>query len=152
VYGSETVVFSLLKCTDTGNIASLHALCCTDSVLRAWLCEEWRSLLEQPSVIGHGFFSPHLVAFVVSQYAFETADILFVGTHPDVRRQGVGHNLLKEHITALQQKGVTTLHIDVATQNAAALSFYETLGFRKIGLRRAYYKQDDAWSMMLRLS
>ena len=66
------------------------------------------------------------------------------------RRQGVGRRLLETAISKASAMGVTSITLEVRSQNHAAISLYEKLGFVSCGLRKNYYHKptDDALVMV----
>ena len=52
------------------------------------------------------------------------------GVVPEQRRRGYGRQLLAATLQAMRSEGQTRFSLDVATDNAQALSLYESCGFR----------------------
>ena len=48
---------------------------------------------------------------------------------PRARRQGLGTRLMNQLLQALREAGVAGVHLGVSADNAAAIAFYERLGF-----------------------
>ncbi len=73
-----------------------------------------------------------------------------VGVDPDCQGRGIGRVLLDE-LLAFAAGGAVFL--EVRTDNIAAISLYESVGFRTIGLRKRYYPGSgaDAYTMRLEL-
>ncbi|GAA2691611.1 GNAT family N-acetyltransferase [Actinoplanes palleronii] len=79
----------------------------------------------------------HLVA--MGGYRPDTgggAEILRVRVHPATRRRGIGRALM----TGLEQRaagsGLRTARLDTATNQPAAMAFYQDLGYRETGRER----------------
>lgn len=53
-----------------------------------------------------------------------------VFTHPDYRRQGIARRLVQDLLAWLREEQVATVELTVATNNAEAISLWESLGFR----------------------
>lgn len=73
------------------------------------------------------------------EYSAVTGDavqLMGVWTHPSYRRRGLSHELLREICGHLSRKG-KTVTLFVNDFNGPAVSLYERLGFRRIGLNRA---------------
>ena len=89
------------------------------------------------------------VAFC-SFIATEDAELIFVCTHPLYRQQGIANKLLHTAIKALPTT-VNSIVLEVRSQNAAAISLYEKMGFTTLGKRRNFYSfpDDDAIVMEL---
>jgi ribosomal-protein-alanine N-acetyltransferase len=55
------------------------------------------------------------------------------------RRSGVGSALLRELVRRLEDSGARRIRLEVDLRNAAAIRFYEGLGFRESRRLRGYY-------------
>lgn len=82
-----------------------------------------------------------LSAFIICSVAADQAEILTLATRPEARRSGLGRMLLVETVTALRDKQVTELFLEVAEDNLAARELYKGAGFSAIGRRPGYYRR-----------
>ena len=73
--------------------------------------------------------------------AGEDAELLNVATDLNHRRLGAAYMLLRIALSAATSSGFNRMILEVADDNFAAKSLYNAFGFKKIGLRRAYYKR-----------
>jgi ribosomal-protein-alanine N-acetyltransferase len=93
--------------------------------------------------------------FILCQLVAGEAEILTFCVAPLARRQGAGTLLVAEAIRTAREQKVTQMFLDVAADNAAALSLYQKSGFQISGTRVAYYrrgeKKVDAYLMTLPL-
>ncbi len=74
------------------------------------------------------------------------AELLKIAVAERERKKGIGGALL-QHLTGdLQRQSVTAIFLEVRAHNKLAMRFYNSHGFYKVGMRRAYYSdpQDDA--------
>ena len=60
------------------------------------------------------------------------------------RREGIGTALLDHLVERLKDKGAVRVLLEVRSLNAEARSFYNAVGFMEDGLRKRYYRDDDA--------
>jgi tRNA threonylcarbamoyladenosine biosynthesis protein TsaB len=69
-----------------------------------------------------------------------------IGVDPAYQCRGIGRRLLAELLT-FAAGGV--VHLEVRTDNAAAIALYRSVGFTQVGLRRRYYRVSgaDAYTM-----
>jgi ribosomal-protein-alanine N-acetyltransferase len=69
-----------------------------------------------------------------------------IGVDPAYQRRGIGRRLLTELLN-FASGGV--VHLEVRTDNAAAIALYRSVGFTEVGLRRRYYRVSgaDAYTM-----
>lgn len=69
------------------------------------------------------------------------------------RGQGIAGALIDRAIAFVEAKGLAALFLEVRVDNAAAISLYLKKGFRRRGVKAAYYHDgQDACSMVLPLS
>lgn len=81
------------------------------------------------------------VGFILCQMLPGQAEILTFCVRPKDQRQGLGEQLLQQAIDAARGDN-SSLFLEVAADNTAAVALYEKLGFRKTGRRADYYKRD----------
>ena len=70
-----------------------------------------------------------------------------IGVAPQHQGRGIGRALLED---LLHAAGSDQVMLEVRTDNGPAISLYESVGFRRIGLRRRYYQPSgaDAYTML----
>ncbi|MCL2036468.1 MAG: GNAT family N-acetyltransferase [Oscillospiraceae bacterium] len=85
-------------------------------------------------------------------YAFGTnlggveCELLRFAVLPEFRGQGKGEYILRQF---LEKSGDSCVFLEVASANTIALKLYEKFGFVQTGIRKNYYKDDDAITMRL---
>lgn len=75
------------------------------------------------------------------------ADVLTIGTQPELRGRGIGGGLLDALITAAREAECSALHLEVRADNDTAIGMYEARGFEAVGTRPGYYHGADALLM-----
>ncbi len=90
--------------------------------------------------------SGDLVGYYALQYVLDEAEIAILAVAVKYRRQGVGRELIDEIKSFCKRKKITTLHLEVRSENEAAIHLYRAMGFEEVGRRRDYYEKpiDDA--------
>jgi [ribosomal protein S18]-alanine N-acetyltransferase len=68
-------------------------------------------------------------------------DVLDVAVHPDSRRRGLGRFLVRLALARGHRAGARVARLEVRAGNEPALALYASLGFRRGGLRRQYYRE-----------
>ena len=73
-------------------------------------------------------------------------EIHTIGVDPAYQGQGIGRRLLDE---LLDFAGGGAVHLEVRTDNIAAIGLYLSAGFAEVGLRKRYYRVSgaDAYTM-----
>ena len=78
-----------------------------------------------------------LAGFVVwRRLAADECELLNLVVAPEFRRNGVARELLRP----LLNRGATSFYLEVRESNETARSFYKSMGFQEVSLRRGYYK------------
>ena len=111
--------------------------------------------------IGSGYdaavveFGGALVGYRVMMFGPGEAHLLNLSIAADWQRRGFGRHLLLASIHDARRADAQTLFLEVRPSNAAGISLYEGIGFKRIGVRKGYYParggREDAWVMSLPL-
>ena len=67
------------------------------------------------------------------------ADVLTVGVVPQHRGQGIARELMAGITKWALDQGSIAMMLEVKTDNAAAISMYESLGYSKLNTRKDYF-------------
>lgn len=81
------------------------------------------------------------------------AELLRIVVADQFRQRGVATGILEFQLAALTGAAIESLFLEVRSLNKPAIFLYERFGFRKTGVRKAYYSEpvDDAVLMELKL-
>jgi ribosomal-protein-alanine N-acetyltransferase len=116
-----------------------------------WKEDEFAFFINHEQGLCLGAFREHtLVGYLLCLLVQGELDIISVAVASKVRRCRIAEALLK---TALGLEKVSQAFLEVESQNQAAISFYEKVGFKKYGIRKKYYEgQRDAVVMKIEKS
>lgn len=92
-----------------------------------------------------------VVAFLVVWSVVDELHILDVATAPDARRQGHARALLDAALADAVERGLGYATLEVRESNAGARGLYGGLGFRELGTRKAYYRDNGEDAVLLGL-
>lgn len=96
-----------------------------------------------------------MAGFAITQVVLDEASLFNVAVDPAYQRRGLGRKLLQHLISALQQRDVMTLWLEVRASNQPAIALYEQLEFHQVSRRPNYYPaasgREDAIIMALTL-
>jgi len=83
-------------------------------------------------------------------YVADEVHIVNVAVHSAARRRGIGRALLHAIFAAGRDRGMTIATLEVRFHNEAAIALYESLGFQRVAIRKAYYADngEDAFVML----
>ena len=70
----------------------------------------------------------------------DEAHITNVAVRPDLRGTGIGRLLMEQLVARAVSLGAHKMTLEVRVSNVAALTLYESLGFRRTGVRPRYYQ------------
>ncbi len=112
-------------------------------------CQQFEGyvLLEDEVMLGFGF--------LLSQ--IEEVHILNIAILPEHQGRGLGRELMHFLIDRARVLEGLYMILEVRPSNCPAIALYESLGFKKIGVRKAYYEmpssldREDAWVFSKRL-
>lgn len=77
----------------------------------------------------------------------EDAHIVTLAIAPGERDRGAGSSLMVSLVEAAMDRGARNLTLEVRRSNDAAQHLYRKFGFEEVGLRRDYYRTEDALVM-----
>lgn len=127
------------EAADLAALAEIHEA----SFPQGWDADALARLLDSPTMVGWvatregGNGKP--LGFVLTRVTGDEAEIITIATDPAARNRGIGRALMGHVVRQLQGDRVRRLFLEVSEENAAALSLYRALGFRQVGVRKAYY-------------
>jgi ribosomal-protein-alanine N-acetyltransferase len=80
-----------------------------------------------------------LAGFAIAHRSGASGHVVTIDVAAAHRRIGVGRALLHELVRRLEDSGARRIRLEVDLRNAAAIRFYEGLGFRESRRLRGYY-------------
>jgi [ribosomal protein S18]-alanine N-acetyltransferase len=96
-----------------------------------------------------------LIGHAVLSMGAGEAHILNVCVRLDFRDQGLGRFLVQRSLDYSRSMGMENAFLEVRPSNPAAIHLYESMGFARVGVRKAYYQaspgREDAWVYKLAL-
>jgi [ribosomal protein S18]-alanine N-acetyltransferase len=104
-----------------------------------WKEDEFEDLLEGEGVFGFLAADEAPLGVILCRVAADEMEVLTLGARPEARRRGVAKALMAAALDAARQAGAASCFLEVAVDNAAAITLYERLGFRRAGVRKDYY-------------
>jgi ribosomal-protein-alanine N-acetyltransferase len=112
---------------------------------KAWRDDEFDDLLEGEGI--YGFLAEHEgepLGVILCRIAADELEVLTVGVPPPARRRGVALALMIAGLEQARAAGTASAFLEVAVDNDGAIALYERLGFKRTGLRKAYYDRGPA--------
>lgn len=126
------------RADDAESLASLHAAAFEDG----WGAAAFRGFLDRAGClvfVAAEAQSGVVFGFILGQAAADEAEVLTIAVRPSARRRGTAQRLVSALLHAATDRGVATVHLEVAADNTAALALYRAAGFVVSGRRTGYY-------------
>lgn len=81
-------------------------------------------------------------AFMIYRNVASECEIITIACAPKLRRSGAARALMEEFIRICLADRLSEIFLEVDEANKPALNLYNSLGFKKVGERQAYYGRD----------
>jgi ribosomal-protein-alanine N-acetyltransferase len=82
------------------------------------------------------------------------ADEVHISTlavHPDERGQGIGRRLLQDGLRVARARGARMATLEVRPSNKVAIELYRDFGFKLVGRRAGYYRDNGEDALLMTL-
>ena len=110
-----------------------------------WTREMLESELLNPlSVTETALCDGKTVGYALGRVVADEAELMKICVLGEYRRRGIAEKMLAELLGKMREKGAAACYLEVRSRNLPAISLYKRLGFAEIGLRRNYYRDDNA--------
>ena len=142
----------ITRAADLNPILEIEEASFNNPTTREWYERE----LERPEVcfiyVLRTAESP-VAAFCAFWRVADQAHINNLAVRPELRRRGLGSEMLEAVIAEAQRLGAGTLSLEVRRSNVAAQRLYLRAGFREEAVRKSYYTQpvEDALVLSLKI-
>lgn len=92
-----------------------------------------------------------LVAFAIMYFGEEHAHLNLLAVRPSHQRLGIGRRMVEWLIESALIAGIATIHLELRAANAAARSFYRSVGFVESAYIPGYYRGREMALRMTRV-
>jgi len=92
---------------------------------------------------GKGEEGQEILGFALFLKVWEELQVLTLCVLPGHRRKGVGRMLLREAGSVAKRMKIQKISLEVRQGNGPALRLYAQMGFVRVGLRKAYYRDGE---------
>ncbi len=119
-----------------------------DSFPKVWTAQEFAYFLDHGCGYCYGLYErSQLGAYLIALLVQGELDIVSIATRLEHRKRGFAKHLLE---SAKRDPKVDRLLLEVDVENSPAIALYESLRFKRMGVRKGYYEQKrDAYRMEL---
>lgn len=104
-----------------------------------------KELSNKASILKVAEINNEVVGYVIFRVVLNEAELLSVAVKPEFRRKGIAKSLITEGLKEIE-KSAEACFLEVRVSNKEAISLYEKLGFKRVGIRKNYYiyPEEDA--------
>ncbi len=89
------------------------------------------------------------IGYAITSVAVGEAHILNICITPACQKKGLGKVFLSMLFSEMEKEQANCVFLEVRPSNVSAIKLYQTMGFKKIGQRKNYYRhadgKEDAW-------
>ncbi len=129
-------------------LCELERLCFEDS----WTAEMLAEQLKNPlTTVAAQYIGEEVAGYAVGRVAADEGELFRIAVRPEFRRRHIAEKLLAELHEKMRLRGAAKCFLEVRSRNAPAIALYEKHGYKKIAVRKNYYKDDDAVIYVLEL-
>jgi ribosomal-protein-alanine N-acetyltransferase len=94
-----------------------------------------------------------IIAYAIMSVGAGESHVLNVCVRMDYRDHGLGRYLMQFMMDFSRTAGAQDMYLEVRPSNPSAIHLYESIGFQRVGVRKAYYQassssgatREDAW-------
>ncbi len=91
-----------------------------------------------------------VVGMIVAWLLVDELHVATIGVHPERRRSGIGRQLLAAALLAGLEHGAHMSTLEVRLGNLAAQALYRRFGYRVVGRRPRYYKDNNEDALLMK--
>lgn len=94
-----------------------------------------------------------IVGLLIASISAGESDIYMIVVDKEYKQNRIGYQLFKHLIEHCRQEEVESIFLEVRVSNKPAIGLYESLGFERLNVRKAYYSSpiEDAIVMLLKI-
>ena len=90
-----------------------------------------------------------VIGYVLCWFVADEIHIVNLAVLVSERRRGVGRYLMDNVCETARRRGLSVATLEVRVHNEAAIALYESLGFRNVAIRRAYYADNGENALVM---
>ncbi len=146
----ESLEIVPMRAADLDEVMKIERLCFPSPWSRAFFSQQQRSpAFENFLARGKDGGRKRILGYICLLPVGGEVHILNVAVHPQFRRKGIATRLIDFSLDYCLTKGIREALLEVRRSNHQAQEMYKKLGFKEIGIERAYYSdnREDAIKM-----
>ncbi|HKE64305.1 MAG TPA: ribosomal protein S18-alanine N-acetyltransferase [Micromonosporaceae bacterium] len=92
----------------------------------------------------------HVAGYAGLAYATDEAWVQNVAVRRERQRAGIGRTLMDALLAKSRERGMRSMWLEVAVDNAPAQRLYDAYGFVGVGVRQGYYQPSNTDALVMR--
>ncbi|MDZ7270670.1 MAG: ribosomal protein S18-alanine N-acetyltransferase [candidate division KSB1 bacterium] len=143
----RVMVVRHMEMADVPEVARIEGLCFSSP----WSAQSFVSCLADREVVLSivATINEQIAGYAVNWLVPPEIHIGNIAVAPDFRRLGVARQLLQTVLSYARTRGCTVAHLEVRVSNQAAITLYQSMGFRRVGIRRGYYQDNGEDALLM---
>lgn len=142
------ITYNLLTSDDIDGLFNVSTACS----FKSWLKSSYEAELNNPIakyIVAKDVSTNKIVGFIGIWIIVGEGDITNIAVLPEYRRNKIASNLVKNLIDICDANNCSIINLEVRSSNIAAQNLYQSFGFKKIGLRKAYYSDNKEDAILM---
>ena len=111
----------------------------SENIENKWSKDFFYSLFLEKNIFFISFNNP-LEGYLIGRKIIDEYEILSLATDIKKRRRGVGLGLMHKLLDMAKKEKIKRVILEVSKNNIAAINMYKKLGFKKVSIRKKYYR------------
>lgn len=141
----ETLPVTSLRESHLKAVAELETLCFGEP----WSAQSL-SLLTQEGGLGKVIvWNDRVLAYGGMTMVLDEGAVTNIATHPLWRGRGLGRRIVRALLAEAQQRGLTTVSLEVRESNRTARHLYTSEGFVPCGVRKNFYRRPTEHALVM---
>lgn len=130
-------------------IAELEKECFPDP----WNEEMFVQLLSNPlAVFITAVYDGEVVGYAGIYHILTEGQLMNIAVKEDLRRRGIAEKMFEYLLEYGKENDIEVITLEVRENNTPAISFYEKIGFEKVGIRPGYYSHPTEDAVLMNYS
>ena len=88
-------------------------------------------------------FDNEVSGFAIQTISLDESHLLNIGIREEFRNKGLGQDLLDQIVHASKSMGSKKIFLEVRVSNEPAIELYSKSGFKRVSIRKSYYRLPD---------
>lgn len=144
------ITFEMLDEKNINEVWELEKLCFDDP----WAFSMFESELENRIsvyIVARDGECGKVVGYGGLWMMYDTSDITNIAVAPDFRQEGIGGKILSLLTDISREREMKSINLEVRVSNTPAVKLYQKHGFKEVGIRKKYYKDNEDALLMTKI-